>query len=273
MKIGIIAGNRSFPVLLAENIKKESPTAEIVGFCFKGETSPAILKFLDKVYWLKVGRLGDLKRAVLSAQVSQLIMAGQINPLRVFQRRGWDEELKTIVNKIPDFRAHTIFKAIIDYLETYGVEFIDSTKYLKGSLATEGEMTTARIKTDNSLDIAFGVEVVSRYVDLDVGQTIAVKSKSVVSLESLEGTDKTIRRGANLSGRGITVLKFSKRNQDFRFDVPVVGLKTLSLLKRVKAAALVLEAGRVLILDKEKFLSKAADWGINVFGARKTPCC
>ena len=107
-----------------------------------------------------------------------------------------------------------------------------------------------------------------RYVELDVGQIMAIKNTSVVALEALEGTDNTIKRAYRIAGKGCVILKFAKANQDMRFDVPVVGLSTLGLLKRISASALILEAGKVIILEKEKFLSQAASLGISVIGRR-----
>jgi len=96
-----------------------------------------------------------------------------------------------------------------------------------------------------------------------------VKSKAVVALESLEGTDRTIKRAFRLAGRGSVILKFSKANQDLRFDVPVVGISTLKLLKRIKAVALVLEEAKVIILEKQEFLFLAKKWNIPVVGRAK----
>ncbi|MEI8350456.1 MAG: UDP-2,3-diacylglucosamine diphosphatase LpxI [Candidatus Omnitrophota bacterium] len=269
MKLGIIAGNRFFPVMLAEAIKRKDKAIEIVAFCFRGETSAQIVRHVDRAYWIEIGKLRQLREALEEEHISECIMAGQITPVRIFKRNNWDRELTTLIEKTGDMRPHTVFSSIICHLEHAGVRFLDSTLYLKEMLAQDGPMNAVAISDAGQADIDFGVTMISRFVDLDIGQTMVIKDKSVVALESLEGTDRTILRGCRLAGRGGTVLKFSKVNQDLRFDVPVVGLSTLVLLHKIRAATLVLEASKVIILEKEKFLLCAKRWGISVVGAKK----
>lgn len=266
MKLGIVAGNRLLPVILVKEIKKKIKGVELVVIAFKGETSSQISRYADRIYWIPVGSLSVLRDIIKKEAFSNWIMAGQISPVRIFERKHWDKELSLLADKIKDFCPHTIFANIISYLGKEKVEFLDSTLYLKDSLADKGVMNNLSLNEDLERDIDFGEGVISRYVELDVGQTIVVKNRSVVALESLEGTDRTILRAYRLAGKGCVVFKFSKVNQDLRFDVPVVGISTLRLLKRIKAAALVLERGKVLILEKDKFLLLARQWQIPVIG-------
>lgn len=271
MKLGIIAGNRLLPVILAQKIKEKHPDGEVIAVCFRGETSSCILRYINKAYWLGVGSLGGLKKVITDEKLKEWFLVGQINPLRIFKRNNWDEELTALIENSRDLRPHNIFSEIISFLEKQaGVTFLDSTLYLKDELAQGGLMAGSNLDTAAQEDIDFGLKIISRFVELDVGQTVVVKKKSVVALESLEGTDRTIRRGYRLAGFGCTVLKFSKSNQDLRFDVPVVGVGTLELLRRIKAGSLVLEKGKVIILEKEKFLSLARKWGIAIVGAEKS---
>jgi len=267
MKIGIIAGNRFLPIVIAKRIKEQNPRSHLVAICFRGETSRGINKFVDKSYWLNVGRLGELREAIRREELKEWIMAGQINPLHIYRRQYWDEELVFLIGTTNDFRPHSIFERIIKYLENENnIEFLDSTIYLKRDLAQEGIMNNVAVDPSALKDIGFGLTMITRFVELDIGQTLAVKGGSVVALESLEGTDRTIKRAYGLAGRGCTVLKFSKVNQDLRFDVPVVGISTIKLLKNIYAKALVLEAGKVIILEKERFMSLAKDWQIAIIG-------
>jgi len=269
MKLGIISGNRLLPVILAKKIKQKNSSQEIIAFCFKQETNPSIVKYVDKTYWLGVGQLGSLQEALRREKIAKCIMAGQINPLRVFNKRGWDKEMARLISNVEDFRPHNIFTGIIEYLEEKGIEFISSIEHLDDELAQQGSMNEIYPKQAFSKDIDFGVDVISRFVELDVGQTIVVKSGVTVALESLEGTDRTISRAYKLGGKNCTVLKFSKANQDLRFDVPVVGISTLGLLKRIKAHSLVLEKDRVIILEKDKFLHLAKKQNIAIIGRTK----
>lgn len=269
-KIGIIAGNRFFPLLLAKRIKESKDNYKIIAICFKGETSKSILKYVDKAYWIEVGQLKVLQETLLKENINECIMAGQINPLRIFNRKNWDNELNTLVEKIEDFRPHTIFGEIINYLEDKGIDFLDSILFLKDDLAKSGVMNALSMDKAIQKDVEFGLDMVSRFVELDVGQTLVVKQQSVVALESLEGTDNTIKRAKSLVGGECTVFKFCKKNQDLRFDVPVVGLSTLKLLGRIKAKALVLESNKVIILQRQEFLSLARKMNIVVLGKERS---
>lgn len=268
-KIGIIAGNRLLPVLLAQELKRHADK-EVAAVCFKGETSRAIMPYLDSSHWINPGAFGLLRHIVKKENCSAWIMAGQISPWRLFRRHGWDQQMHQLVEAIADARPHTIFNAIIDQLQADGARFIDSTLYLKNYLAQRNAAGLLSLPRSTVEDIDFGVDMISRFVELDVGQTIVVKHKSVAALEALEGTDSAIQRGWRVAGKNCVVIKFSKQNQDLRFDVPVVGMATLRLLKKIKAAALVLEQDSVIILEKEKFLACARRWGIPVIG--KTKC-
>ncbi len=269
MRLGIIAGNRLLPLILVQRIKEKDKSCEVIAFCFKGQTLKAINQYVDKCYWLSVGALSDLRRALKDESLSQVIMAGQINPLYIFRKSCWDQELTSLLSDTDDFRPHTIFEKMISYLENTGVKFIDSTLYLKSDLATPGVINGLSLANETVKDIDFGLDIVAKFVELDVGQTVGVRGRGVVALESLEGTNNTIKRAYNLAGKGCVILKFAKANQDLRFDVPVVGISTLKLLKRIRAAALVLEDSKVIILEKDKFLSLAKRWGIPIVGKQK----
>ena len=269
MKIGIIAGNRYLPVILSKAIKEKYPNSELVAICFHKETSKLIKRYVGTTHWLRIGDLSGIKHIIQKEKLKECIMAGQISPVRIFDRRNWDKELIALVAKTKDMCPHNIFSAIISYLESFGLHFIDSTFYLKESLAAGGIMNGLSLTDDVEENVEFGTRMASRFVDLDIGQTIVVKNKSVVALEALEGTDNTIKRGHRLAGRGCIVLKFSKLNQDLRFDVPVVGISTLKLLIKIRASALVLETDKTLILEKEEFLKMSNNYSIPVIGVNK----
>lgn len=266
MRLGLIAGNRLLPIILSRRMKEKNPEAQIIAVCFKGETLSAISRYVDKTYWIRAGELAKLCGIMEKENLGDWVMAGQISPLRIFNRRCWDKELTALADTIKDFRPHTVFSQIIKYLEKQGIKFLDSTFYLTNDMAQEGEMCGLSADEESKKDIDFGIKIISRYVDLDVGQVIVVKKRCVVALESLEGTNATIMRAGRLAGGGCAIFKFSKTNQDLRFDVPVVGVSTLKLLRRIEASACVLEAGKVIILEKPKFLTLAKQWNIPVIG-------
>lgn len=271
MKIGVLAGNRLLPIILIQNIKKQLTNSEVIAVCFKHETNPIIRKYADKTYWIDVGNISSFREIQKKENLREWIMAGQINPLKIFKSKNWEKEVLTFIENVKDFRPHTFFTSVIQRLEQEGIVFLDSTFYLKEFLANEGIMNNIILNNEIKNDINFGVKIISRFVELDVGQTIVTKKSTVVALESLEGTDRTIMRGCKFAGNGCTVIKFSKINQDLRFDVPVVGISTLQLLKKLHVAALVLESDKTLILEKEKFLNLAHHWKIPIVGHKRIP--
>jgi len=267
MKLGVIAGNRLLPLLLLKSVKEQARYDSVTVICFRGETSRLAAKYADKVYWIEAGHLGALKKIIRAERLTDMVMAGQVNPMRIFRPSSWDKELSGLIASTCDFRPHTIFSSIIASLEKEGARFIDSTAYLGQHLAGSGALNGLTPASDAQDDVDFGIRLISRFVELDVGQTISVKNRSVVALESLEGTDRTLLRGYRLAGKGCTALKFAKLGQDLRFDVPVVGPATLRLLKKCGYRALVLEKNKVIILEKDKFLSAAKDLNMPVIGA------
>jgi len=269
MKLGIIAGNRLLPIIFSQSAKLKNKDIELVAICFWGETSRSIAKYVDRCFWIHVGELNKLVEIIKEEKLDTMVMAGQINPKRIFQRKHWDDKMLRLADDIKDFRPHSVFGRIIRTLEIMGVKFINSTVYMDDFMATEGVMNDLEPTSEVWEDVHFGIKIISRFVELDIGQSMVVKNKSVVALESLEGTDNTITRGYKIAGKGCSVLKFSRSNQDLRFDVPVVGLNTLRILKKIKASSLVLEKKNVIILEKDKFLSKARQWGISVVGKAK----
>lgn len=269
MKLGVIAGNRLFPILACRSAKRKNKNIELVAICFYGETNPRITHYVDKTFWLHVGQLKRLIEIIKTEGFSSMVMAGQISPRRIFKRKYWDEEMKSFISNTNDFRSHSIFSHIIRMLETSGVKFESCTFYMEDSLAQNGIINNLNPTFQSWQDINFGVRIISKFVELDVGQSIVVKSKSVIALEGLEGTDRTILRAYRIAGSGLVVFKFSKKDQDLRFDVPVVGLNTLRILKRVGATCLVLEQQRVIILEKNKFLLAARHYGIPVIGQKR----
>ena len=267
MKLALIAGNRALPIYFARLAKKHHDI-NIVAFCFNKETDPSIKKFVDKTYWIDVGKLQQFIDLLKKEKIKDCVMVGQISPYRIFKKEKWDSLLVQITKDV-EWRPHCIFTRIITHLEKEGFTFLPSTLYMEGLLAQEGVMNQVSLDTAVVEDVEFGARLISRYVELDVGQTLVVKNKAVVALEALEGTDRTIKRAYSLAGRGCIVLKFSKKDQDVRFDIPVVGMRTLSLIKKIHAKALALEAGRVIILDKEGFLRDAEKHSIAVLGIKR----
>lgn len=262
-KIGLIAGNRRFPILFSQAAKKHS--CYITAVAIKGETSPELKKFVDKLYWIKLNEFSKISEIFKNEGISKLLMAGQISPVRLFSRQIYeDPQLKEILERLKDKRADTIFGAIADKFKEQGFELLDSTIFIKELLPGKGALTKNQPPFNLWEDIYFGLELAKQVAYLDIGQTVAVKNKAIVAVEALEGTDNLIRRAGLIGRGGVTIVKVSKPKQDKRFDMPVVGLNTIKNLIKTRAACLAIEAGKTLFLDQKESIGLADKEGIPV---------
>lgn len=260
-KIGLIAGNRKFPLLFAKEARKKNYS--IVAVAIKGDTSRQLKKLVDKIYWLGLGEYSRLFKIFKDEGITKVVMAGQISPRRLFSKEvNKDPELSNLLSSIKDKRADTIFGKIADKLKEHGLELLDSTIFITDYLPKKGVLTKRSPDQKILEDIDFGLHLAKAVGELDIGQTVAVKSKAIVAVEALEGTDNLVRRSGKISRGGITIVKVSKPKQDMRFDVPVVGLNTIKNLIHAGAQCLAIEADKTLFIDKEKSLSLADKKGI-----------
>jgi len=264
--LGLIAGNGKFPLLFAQ--KARSQNYKVVAAGIKGDTSFLLKFFVDKCAWFKVGDLKKLFEFFQEAGVKQVMMAGQVDPNNLFgQDVTFDDEFRSLFDALKDRKADTIFSAVADRLKDHGLELVDSTFLLKEYLAPKGTVTKRGPTLHELDDIAFGATVAKEMGGIDVGQTVVVKDKAIVAIEAMEGTDRTILRGGKIAQNGAVVVKMSKPNQDLRFDVPVIGPRTIKVMMKSKAKCLGIEAGKTLIIDRNTCVKLANKSGICIVGA------
>jgi DUF1009 family protein len=264
--LGLIAGNGKFPLLFAQKAKQQD--YKVIAAGVKGDTS-FLLKFLvDKYACFKVGDLKKLFQFFKESGVDKVMMAGQVDPNNLFEKNvAFDDEFRDLFNALQDRKADTIFTAVADRLKTQGLELVDSTFLLKENLAPEGTITRRGPTVEELDDIAFGATIAKEMGGIDVGQTVVVKNKAIVAIEAMEGTDRTIMRGGKIAQDGAVIVKMSKPEQDVRFDVPVIGPRTIKSMIKSKASCLGIEAGKTLIIDYDKCVSLANKASICIVGA------
>ena len=262
-RLGLIAGNGKFPIMAAISAKQQD--VEIIAIAFIGETSMEIVKHATKVYWIKIGELGKLFNILKNENVTEAIMAGQIRPIHLF--KPWlkkDKVLTDILKKVKDKRGDSLLIALARELEKRDIKLLDSSFLLKECLASKGLLTNRR-PTDSELDdIEFAKKIAKEIARLAIGQTIVVKNRAILAVESIEGTDAAIRRAAKLGGSQTVVVKVSKPNHDMRFDIPIIGLKTLKILKKSKVKVIAIEAQKTLLIDKKTLIDQANKLGITI---------
>lgn len=261
--LGLIAGNSKFPILLARAAKDQN--IKVIAAGIRGDTSLLLRPFVDKMSWFKVGELSKLFQYFKDEGVVHLVMAGQVNPNNLFDASvKLDDEFIELFEALKDRKADTIFSAVAKKIKHQDMELLDSTFLLKEYLAPKGTLTKRGPSEVELDDIEFGRTIAKAMGGLDVGQTVVVKEKAIVAIEAMEGTDKCILRGGDIAKQGAVVIKMSKPEQDNRFDVPVIGVRTIKHMIKSNAECLAIEAGKTLIIDREACASLANRAGIAI---------
>jgi DUF1009 family protein len=261
-KIGLIAGKGQFPLLLARAAREQGLSVAAVAHI--GETEPALEPLVDECHWVYVGQLGRLIRAFQKAGVRQAVMAGGITRRRLFRDFRPDLKALNLIRKVGTGHDDRILRAVADELGRAGITVVSPLLFLPKLLAAPGVLTRNRPTSLEQQDITFGFGIAKALGQLDLGQCVVVRRGVVTALETIEGTDETIRRGGRLAGKGAVVIKVSKPGQDLRFDLPAVGRDTITVMQEVKARVLAIEAGKTLIFDREEMLAQADAAGIAV---------
>jgi DUF1009 family protein len=256
IKYGLIAGNGRFPFMVLESARARQ--LDMVVAAIKEETSPEIESCGYPVHWLGLGQLGKLIRVFARAGVAKAIMAGQVKHAQIFGSSLPDLTMIRILASLKHKSTDALIGAVARALDEAGITLIDSTEFLRPHLAPEGTLTRRILNPREKADVEFGRPIAHRIALMDIGQTIVVRDRAVVAVEAMEGTDAAILRAGELAGRkDLTVIKVSKPAQDMRFDVPVVGPPTIQHMVDAGATALVLDAQRTLLLDREQLIESA----------------
>ena len=262
--IGLIAGKGQFPLLFAQAARQQG--AVVIAVAHRGETDPALESLVDELHWIYVGQLGKIIRIFKAAGVRRAVMAGGISRGRLFKEFRPDWRALSVVRRAGAGKDDRLLRAVAAELEDEGITIAPSTLFLDDLLATVGRLSRRAPSPAEQQDIALGMQAAQELGRLDIGQCAVVRRQVVVALETIEGTDETIRRGGLLAGPGAVVVKMSKPDQDLRFDVPAVGLHTITTMQEVKAAVLAIEAGKTLIFDRVEMQSLADQAGIAIWG-------
>lgn len=260
--LGLIAGKGVYPRLLAESAKKQG-VKRLVVLAFRGETARATLQYADEVCRLRLGNLAELLSACRRYELRHVVMAGQLTPTSLFRIR-LDSAMRELLGRLPQKNAHSIFGAIVDELEGLGIKVLPASEFMEAHMPAAGVLTRRKPTAAELADIALGREVARATSELEIGQTVVIKSGTVLAVEAFEGTDKAIRRAGRLGGAGCVVVKVAKPGHDMRFDIPVIGERTLRSMRRARASALAVDAGRAILLEKEKLITRADKQGVAI---------
>lgn len=259
-RLGLIAGKGAYPLMLAESAKRGGVEHLFVA-AFKGETERSITRHADSIKWLAVGQFSAMLEAMRGAGVTHAVMAGQITPANLFRARP-DAKILGILLKLPRWNADTIFGAIADELRGIGVELLPAWMFMEDAMPQPGLIGGRPPTPAEEKDIALGFEAAKAVSALNIGQTVAVKQGAILAVEAFEGTDEAILRAGRLGGPGAVVVKTARKGHDMRFDIPVVGMRTFKALRKARAAVLAVEAGRTILLERDRLAREAQRLGM-----------
>ncbi|NLX18946.1 MAG: LpxI family protein [Desulfobulbus sp.] len=262
--IGLIAGGGQFPLLFAKAAKARG--RRVVAIAHVNETAPELEELADQTYWVKLGQLGKIISSFKRENIRETVFAGTITKTRIFHDILPDLKGLTLWNKIDRRLDDAILRAVADSLEKEGIRVLASTCFLGHLFFPQGLLTKKKPTSAQMEDIRFGWKIAREVGRLDIGQCVVVRDRSVLAVEAIEGTDATILRGGKLAGSGAVVVKVKKPTQDFRFDLPATGVRTIETMKAVKGAVLAVEAGQSLVFDQQNMVDAANRAGIVIVG-------
>lgn len=278
-KLGLIAGNGSFPLLLLDAARAQG--AQVIVAAINEETSPLIeQRGAVAVYWMSLGELGKLIDTFKSEGVRTAVMAGQVKHKQIFSGIRPDWRLAKVLFSMGTRNTDSLIGAVAKVLEDEGIHLISSTSYLEPLLARPGVLTRRGPTDAEQKNIAYGRQVARHLAQYDIGQTVVIAESACVAVEAMEGTDATIMRAGEIMkssahedktpadstvlSRALTVVKVAKPNQDMRFDVPVIGVKTIETMARAGATCLAVDAGKCLLLDGDRVIQAADAAGVAI---------
>jgi len=262
--LGLIAGNGRFPFLVARGARRAG--RRIVAVAIREEAAPEIEAEADETHWVSLGQLGRCIEALRASGVHEAVMAGQVKHRQIFSGIVPDLKLLGVLARLAVKNTDGLIGGVAEALAREGITLLSSVQFLADQMATNGAMTRRSPSAAERKDIEYGNTVARALAGLDLGQTAVVKNGAAVAIEAMEGTDETIQRGLALAGPGAVVVKATRPEHDYRFDVPAVGAATLALCAEGGAAALAVEAGRIVLLDRETVAAAADAAGVSVVG-------
>lgn len=262
-KLGLIAGSDELPLVFADEARKDGKA--VVAIAFKGYTSPE-LDSLAKTYWLETANVPEVLSILNKEGIKSLAMEGKIPHSLVLSEENMDSGALSMLDGVKDFQTQSILRRAAGFLGGVGINVIDARTYLGPVLCPSGVLTGREPDEREKLDMEFGKSVLRKIGSADIGQLVVVKNRVVLAVEAIEGTDEAIARGGALGGAGTVIVKTAKPGQDMRFDLPVIGERTVAAMSGCLAGALAVESGKTVLLNRRKMLALADKSGITIVG-------
>jgi DUF1009 family protein len=265
LPVALIAGQGLYPRLVAESARRAGVPLRLIAF--EGETAPELVASFPEGHRhsVHVGQVGRTLRLLKDSGAGYALMAGQVTPRRLFSGLKPDLKAARILLSLKRRNAETIFGAVAKEIEALGIRLLDARAFLDDQLASPGCMTGGRFPIGRE-SIEHGVHIARECARLDIGQGCVVRKGTVLAVEAFEGTDEMLARAGSMKADEMLFVKTVKGRQDYRFDVPCFGMRTLEAMRDAGIRAAALKSMGVIILDKDAVLEKARSWGISLLG-------
>ena len=265
MRYGIIAGNGRFPLLALESAQRLGHDVTVIAI--EEEAPREVESLAPRCHWISLGQLGRLIEILKEEGITEVAMCGQVKHAKIFSTIRPDWRLLQLLASLPSKNTNGLIGGVVRILEREGIHLRDSTALLKPLLADPGVMTRRKPDREENVDIEYGRRVAGALAGFDVGQSVAICERACVAVEAMEGTDAMLRRAASLvNGRRLSLIKVARGREHLLFDVPVVGLDTIPVMRETGTSVLAVDAGRTLMLDKDRMLEAAGEANIAVVG-------
>ena len=263
--IGLVAGNGQFPIEFAESARARG--LAVVTVAIKGEADKRIEALSESTTWVTVGQLGKLVRSLKRAGCRQVAFAGGVTRVNFVDGFRIDWVGLRMLSKLRSFNDDSIMRGIIATVENGGIQVIGASTLLEKSVPKAGTLTKRGLTRDEIENAKIGWEAARTTGALDIGQSIVMRNKTIIAVEAVEGTDATIKRAAAVRGEGGVLVKLAKPIQDLRIDLPAIGVRTIELMHENRITALVVEAGKAIMLDPQGILEAAHRFDIAIVAA------
>jgi len=262
-KIGLIAGVGRLPVEFARAARGMG--VHVIGIGVLPEVDPELAQVVHSFEYINIAKLDRIFKAFKREKVTEITLLGKITKELIYAHRELpDLRVLKIFARLKNFSDDTLTLALVEDLAAEGIAVLDQTELLRPLMPPAGVLTKRQPTEAELADMRFGLDMARKIGGLDIGQTVVVKNRAIMAVEAIEGTDACIRRGGQLGRGDVTVAKSAKPRQDMRFDVPSVGPDTIDSMVSAGAVALVIEAGRTLMVDRDVMVEKANQHGMTI---------
>lgn len=254
-KQGLIAGDGLLPVKMAQYAKENG--FEVIAISLSNDNCRELKKYCSKVYSFCPGEALKIEKVLKEEGIKQLTFLGKVSKSIILKRPKFDSKALDFIKRAVRLNDDKVMLMLIEELENIGITIIDQTTFIKNLMIPSGILGKVQPTKEQVEDVNYGYWLAKETGKLDIGQSVVIKDKMIMAVEAIEGTDKCIRRGCKLAKKDACVIKVAKPNQDKRFDIPAIGLRTLKTMRKYKASLIAVEAGETIIVDQEAVIKYA----------------